>query len=117
MQFPRRLQVNPEVRLLLFIACYQILKCYCGVGIEDIIDWCFVEHGDAQRMCTLNFMYKGFIPHWIKCFLFNAGSIWMKVKQGEKDKFLFLFLRLKMLSTKNFSSCACLINDKETTQK
>ena len=41
----------------------------------------------------------------------------MKVKQGEKDKFLFLFLRLKMLSTKNFSSCACLINDKETTQK
>lgn len=67
MQSTGRLEVHPEVRLLLLVTCYQILKLYCGIGIEVIIDWCcerenyyfpigkalsiarltFVEHGDA----------------------------------------------------------------------
>lgn len=41
MQSTGRLQVHPEVRLFLFVTCYQILKLYCGIGIEVIIDWCY----------------------------------------------------------------------------
>lgn len=48
MQPPRRLQVHPKVSLLLLMPRNQILERYGGIGIKDIIDWCFVEHGDAQ---------------------------------------------------------------------
>lgn len=78
MQLSRRLQVYPEVRLFLLITCYQILKCYCGIGIKDIIDWCFMEHGDAQRIGVFHFVNQRLIPDWIECFLFDAGTICLK---------------------------------------
>lgn len=55
-QLPRRLQVHPKLLLILLITCYQILKCYCGIGIKDIVDWCFMEHGDAQRVGICHFV-------------------------------------------------------------
>lgn len=92
MQLPRWLQVHPEVFLLLFLSCYQILKRYSGVGIEDIIDWCFMEHGDAQRIGIFHFVNELFIPDWIECFLLYAGSIY----EGEyKRKIRFTVLELR----------------------
>jgi hypothetical protein len=75
MQLPGRLQIHPEVFLLLLLARYQILKRYCGVGIEDIIDWCFVEHGDAQCIGIFHLVNELLVPDWIECFLLDAGSI------------------------------------------
>jgi hypothetical protein len=75
MQLPRRLQIHPKVCLLLLIARHQILDRYRGIGIEDIIDWCFMEYSDAQCVGIFHFMYERLIPGWIKCFLLNAGAI------------------------------------------
>lgn len=74
-QLPRRLQVHPKLCLLLLITRHQIIKRYCGVGIEDIIDWCFMEHGDAQCVGIFHFVNERLIPDWIECLLFDAGSI------------------------------------------
>lgn len=76
MQPSRWLEIHPKVRLLLLIARDQVLERYCGIGIEDIIDWCFMEHGDAQRIGIFHFVNEGLIPDGIECFLFDAGSIW-----------------------------------------
>jgi hypothetical protein len=91
MQPPRRLQVHPEVLLLLMFTRYQIVERYCGVGIENIIDWCFMEHGDAQRVGILHFVDKFLVPDWIKRLLLDAGSICGRTKQRQTIRFTVPF--------------------------
>lgn len=86
MQLPRRFQVHPKVRLLLLVARYQILERYRGIGIEDIVDWCFVEHSDAQRVCILHLVYERLVPDRIEGFLFDAGSIWLEREEECKEE-------------------------------
>jgi hypothetical protein len=61
--------------VLLLIARHQILERDSRVRVEDIVEWCLVEHGDAQRRGALHFVNESLIPDWIECFWFDARPI------------------------------------------
>lgn len=82
LNFQRR-ETHPEISLLILIPRNKVLKLYCAISVEDIVDRSLVKNCYSQRICIFHFVNKRFVPFWVKCLGFYTAFICFGKKLGK----------------------------------